>query len=78
MRGLQVAIKLFPGEAAGRFVHEKLFFDNRAALDPGSQHRHLEKLLDSFHAHRAVVTEESVPPALVLERGAHTLHVSFT
>ena len=58
-------------------MHEKLFFDNRTALDPGSQHSHLEKLLDSFQAHRAVVTEESVPPALVLERGSFTLHVSL-
>ena len=56
-------------------MHEKLFFDNRGALDPVSQHSHLEKLLDSFLAHRAVVTEECVPPALVLERGSCTLHV---
>ena len=73
----QVAIKFFPGESQARHTHEKLFFDNRAALEPEGVGQHVEVLVGSYAAHRSVLTEESVPPALVFERGAYTLHVSL-
>ena len=57
-------------------MHEKLFFDNRMALEPETVGEHVEVLLGTFSAHRSVLTEESVPPSLVYERGAYTLHVS--
>ena len=72
----QVAIKFFPGESQGRHAHEKVFFDNRKALEPEGLSEHVEDFVTSFAAHRSVLTEESVPPALVYERGAYTLHVS--
>ena len=76
--GLQVAIKFFPGDSQARQVHEKTFFDNRMALEPEGVGEHIEVLLGAYAVHRSVLTEESVPPSLVYERGAYTLHVSLT
>ena len=47
----------------------------QAALREGDSEQ-CEDFVASFAAHRSVLTEKSVPPALVYERGAHTLHMS--
>lgn len=55
------------------FAHEKLFYDNRAALEGVPATKHVAELVDAIDG---VAT--GLPPALVFECGDFTLQVRLT
>ena len=69
----QAAIKFYPQLKHDAFRHESLFYENRNALEPETADAHTPRRLDAFKGTHGILTEDSVPSALVLERGEFTL-----
>lgn len=74
---LQVVIKFLPDH--GHFKHERLFYENRLALEGEEAAAFIPILLDAFAGSMVIDTadDDAIPPSLVLERGSFTLGVSL-
>lgn len=74
---VQVVIKFYPDASIGRFRHENLFYENRAAIEPETADAYVPARLDAFKGSSSLMTEQTVPSALVLARGEFTLQACW-
>ncbi|KAK9823492.1 hypothetical protein WJX72_003130 [[Myrmecia] bisecta] len=66
---LPVVIKFYPDSA--QYLHEKLFYENRMALEEETATEYLPALVDTFAASDPAWTsdQERLPPCIILQRG---------
>lgn len=71
----QVVIKFMPDH--GLYRHEKLFYENRLALEGDAATAFLPILFDAFDGSPVIDTsdDDAIPPSLVLEAGNFSLAV---
>ncbi len=72
-----MVIKFLPDH--GHFKHERLFYENRLALEGDAAAAFIPIMLDAFAGSMVIDTadDDAIPPSLVLERGSFTLGVIF-
>ena len=71
----QVVIKFLPDHE--QFKHEKLFYENRQALEGDAASAYIPVMMDFFSGSPIIHTadDDAIPPSIVLERGSFTLTV---
>lgn len=74
---MQVIIKFMPDH--GHFKHERLFYENRQALEGEEAAAFIPHMFDAFAGSLVIDTEDddAIPPSLVLERGTFLLGVKL-
>lgn len=72
-----MVIKFLPDH--GHFQHERLFYENRQALEAQDALVCIPNMVDAFAGtdYLAEDDDDAIPPSLVLERGNFTLAVSL-
>ena len=72
-----MVIKFLPDH--GHFKHERLFYENRLALEGEEAAAFIPIMLDAFAGSMVIDTadDDAIPPSLVLERGRFTLAVYY-
>ena len=70
-------IKFLPDH--GQFKHERLFYENRLALEGEEAAAFIPIMFDAFSGSMVIDTadDDAIPPSLVLERGRFTLAVRY-
>ena len=71
-----MVVKFYPENRLKAFRHERLFYENRAAIEPETADHYTPAMLDAFVGSSGILTEQTVPSALVLARGEFTLQAS--
>jgi len=68
-------IKFLPDHL--HFAHERLFYENRQALEGEDAAAFIPTMLDALSGSQVIETadDDAIPPSLVLERGSFTLTV---
>ena len=71
----QVVIKFFPDHR--HYSHEKLFYENRMALESETAAEYVPTMFESLSAQKEawMGAGDNLPPSIVLERGQCTLQV---